>query len=68
MKAPKLKKRKNVKFYHGYKVTDYYSWVHQKDIMNVLSNPKCLLEETKTYLQDSNKHTAHNMKEQKNLR
>ena len=40
MKIPKLEKKRNVTNLHGYEIIDDYSWVHQKDILEVLT---CLL-------------------------
>ena len=42
MQPPILKKKKSVKYFHGYKLTDYYSWVHQSNILDVLSNARLL--------------------------
>ena len=67
MRPPKLKKKKDIKSYHGYKIVDHYSWVHQKNIMDVLSDPKLLLKETKAYLEKENKYTAYNMKREKKV-
>ena len=67
MRPPKLKKKKDIKSYHGYKIVDHYSWVHQKNIMDVLSDPKLILKETKTYLEKENKYTAYNMKREKKI-
>jgi len=32
---PKLRKEKEVQNYHGYNLEDEYSWVHQKNILEV---------------------------------
>ena len=51
MNIPKLKKIKSTKSYHGSCVlSDNYSWVDQKDILEVLKDPKKLLQMLKNIL------------------
>ena len=38
MKIPKLEKKRNVTNLHGHEIIDDYSWVHQKDILDVLTD------------------------------
>ena len=38
MKAPKLKKILEIKECHGKKWEDNYSWIHQKNILDVLKD------------------------------
>ena len=33
---PKLKQKLEVKKYHGIEIKDAYSWIHQKNILEVL--------------------------------
>ncbi|PPR27142.1 MAG: hypothetical protein CFH34_00419, partial [Alphaproteobacteria bacterium MarineAlpha9_Bin4] len=42
MKPPKLKRKKKIIKIHNNTVVDYYSWVHQKNILKVLSDPSKL--------------------------
>ena len=57
MQPPILKKKKSVKYFHGYKLTDYYSWIHQSNILDVLSNASLLDKEVKKYLKERNTTT-----------
>ncbi len=65
MKAPVLKKIKKVNNYHGYKINDYYSWVHQDNILEVLSDPDVLDKEVRSYLEEENKYTDFFFKKEK---
>ena len=56
MKPPILKKERNKKI-HNTTLVDYYSWVHQKNILEVLSDPSKLDKEVKSYLDEENKYT-----------
>ena len=56
MKEPVLKKKRQNKKFHGYDLIDYYSWVHQDNILGVLSNPLLLDEEVREYLEKENKY------------
>ena len=57
MKPPILKKKKASLKIHNKIITDYYSWIHQKDILEVLSDPSKLDKEVKHYLNEENKYT-----------
>ena len=57
MQPPILKKKKSVKIFHGNKLIDYYSWVHQDNILDVLSDSSLLNKEVKKYLNEENKYT-----------
>ena len=57
MQPPILKKKKSVKIIHGSKLTDYYSWVHQDNILDVLSDASLLNKDVKKYLIEENKYT-----------
>ena len=54
MNIPKLKKIENAKRYHGIELKDEYSWVDQPNILEVLKDPKKLLPEVKTYIEENN--------------
>ncbi len=57
MQPPILKKKRSVKIIHGRKLIDYYSWVHQENILDVLSDASLLNKEVKKYLIEENKYT-----------
>ena len=38
MKVPQLKRKIEVKKYHNFELKDEFSWVHQKDILEVLKD------------------------------
>ena len=57
MKLPKLRTEKRITKFHNYKIVDYYSWVHQKDILSVLSDPSKLNKEVRKYLEQENSYS-----------
>ena len=58
MNIPKLRKEKNVKTYHGQQLVDEYAYVDQPhNIIEVLQDPKKLLPEVRSYLEENNKLT-----------
>ncbi len=57
MKQPKLKKKLELKKIHGTTWKDYYSWVHQENILEVLRDSKKLNTEVRHYLEEENKYT-----------
>ena len=57
MKAPILRRQKRVTKIHKNKIVDYYSWIHQKDILSVLSNPSKLNGEVRKYLIEENSYS-----------
>ena len=65
MKPPILKKKKSIQTVHNIKIVDNYSWVHQENILEVLTNPKLLDKEVKKYLESENKYTQHILKAEK---
>ena len=67
MKLPKLKKRKKVIKIHNTKIVDYYSWIHQEDILSVLSDPSKLHKDVKEYLKEENNYTEKFFKDTKKL-
>ncbi len=56
---PKLRKEKEVQNYHGYNLEDEYSWVHQKNILEVLKDSSKLNPEVRKYLEENNKYTEY---------
>ena len=50
MKIPRLEKKPEVKSCHNTKWEDNYSWVHQKNIIEVLKDSSKLLPEVRKYL------------------
>ena len=57
MKPPILKKKRESIKVHNTTIIDNYSWVHQKNILDVLSNPSKLDKEVNHYLIEENKYT-----------
>ena len=60
---PKLKQKLEVKTYHGNEVKDEFSWVHQKDILEVLKDSSKLNQEVRKYLEEENAYTKLQMKD-----
>ena len=67
MKAPTLKKIKEIKECHGRKWSDNYSWIHQKNILDVLKDSSKLDKDVRNYLEAENKYTEHHLKKTKKL-
>ena len=67
MKLPKLKRKKVIKI-HNTKIVDYYSWIHQEDILSVLSDPSKLHKDVKEYLKEENNYTENILKIPKNYK
>ena len=51
MKLPQLQKKPELKSCHGVTWEDNYSWIHQKDILDVLKDKEKLKSEVKDYLE-----------------
>ena len=66
MKIPQLKKKLEVKSCHDTTWEDNYSWIHQKNILEVLKDSSKLLPEVKKYLEEENEYFEHHMKDTKN--
>jgi oligopeptidase B len=64
MKIPYLKKKPELKSCHNVTWEDNYSWIHQKNILEVLRDKNKLLPEVKDYLEEENKYTDHHLKTQ----
>jgi len=67
MKIPHLKKKPELKSCHDIKWEDNYSWIHQKNILEVLKDNSKLLPEIRSYLEDENAYTEHHLKDTKDI-
>ena len=67
MKIPQLEKKPEIKSCHDKKWQDNYSWIHQKNILEVLKDSSKLLPEVKKYLEEENAFTEYNLKDTKEL-
>ena len=67
MKIPQLKKKLDIKKYHGYQLKDNYSWVDQPNILEVLKNPNKLLPDVRSYIEKNNQLTEKYFSDTKNL-
>ena len=67
MKVPQLRKKLEIKSCHNTSWEDNYSWIHQKDILEVLKDKNKLNPEVKKYLIEENNHTDYHLKDTKNL-
>tara|TARA_S200000501_G_scaffold118770_1_gene111532 strand:+ start:3067 stop:5142 length:2076 start_codon:yes stop_codon:yes gene_type:complete len=63
MKIPQLRKKIEKKSCHNVTWEDDYSWVHQKNILEVLKDKNKLNPEVKKYLIEENNYTDHNLKD-----
>ena len=64
---PKLKQKLEVKKYHGIKIKDDFSRVHQNNILEVLKDSSKLNPEVRKYLEEENTHTKFNMRDTENF-
>ena len=60
---PKLKRKLEIKKYHGYEIKDEFSWIHQKNILEVLKDSSKLNPEVRKYLEQENAYTKLQMKD-----
>ena len=67
MKVPQLRKKLEIKSCHNVTWEDNYSWIHQKDILEVLKDKNKLDPEVKEYLIKENNYTDYHLKETKPL-
>ena len=67
MKIPQLKKKPEIKKCHGVTWVDDYSWIHQKNILEVLKDGSKLNPEVRKYLEEENAYTKFQMKDVENL-
>ena len=67
MKVPQLRKKPEIKSCHNVTWQDDYSWIHQKNILEVLKDKNKLDPEVKEYLIKENEHTNFHLKDTENL-
>ena len=67
MKIPHLRKKLELKSCHNVTWEDNYSWIHQKNILEVLKDKSKLDPEVKKYLEDENDYAEHHLKDTKSL-
>ena len=67
MKVPQLKKKPETKFCHNVTWEDDYSWIHQKNILEVLKDKSKLDPEVREYLDQENDYTEYHLKDTKSL-
>ena len=65
MKVPHLRKKPEIKSCHNTTWEDNYSWIHQKNILEVLKDKNKLNPEVKRYLSEENEYTNHHLKDTK---
>ena len=65
MKIPQLQKKLEVKSCHDVSWEDNYSWIHQKNILEVLKDSSKLLPEVRKYLEEENAYFEYQMKNTK---
>ena len=65
MKVPQLRKKPETKSCHNITWEDDYSWIHQKNILEVLKDKNKLDPEVREYLNQENNHTEHHLKDTK---
>ena len=65
MKIPHLRKKPEIKSCHNTTWEDNYSWIHQKNILEVLKDKNKLDPEVKRYLNEENEYTNHHLKDTK---
>ena len=65
MKIPQLQKKPEIKTCHNITWEDNYSWIHQKNILEVLKDSNKLDAEVKSYLEKENSFTEFHLKNTK---
>jgi len=60
---PKLNQKLEIKKYHGIEIKDEFSWIHQKNILEVLKDSSKLNPEVRKYLEEENAYTKFQMKD-----
>ena len=65
MKIPYLRKKTEIKSCHNVTWEDNYSWIHQKNILEVLQDKKKLNPEVEKYLNLENQYCEHQLKDTK---
>jgi oligopeptidase B len=67
MKIPQLQKKPEIKTCHNITWEDNYSWIHQKNILEVLKDSNKLDAEVKSYLEKENSFTEFHLKNTKKI-
>jgi oligopeptidase B len=67
MKVPQLRKKLEIKSCHNVTWEDNYSWIHQKDILEVLKDKNKLNTEVKEYLIQENNFAEYHLRDTKQL-
>ena len=67
MKLPQLQKKPELKSCHDVTWEDNYSWIHQKDILDVLKDKEKLNSEVKDYLEQENQYADLQLKNTKDI-
>ena len=67
MKIPQLEKKPEIKSCHNINWEDNYSWIHQKNILEVLKDSSKLLPDVRKYLEDENEYAEFQLKDTKNI-
>ena len=67
MKVPQLKKKPELKSCHNITWEDNYSWIHQKNILEVLKDKNKLDPEVKEYLIEENNYADYHLEDTKIL-
>ena len=67
MKVPQLRKKLEIKSCHNVTWEDNYSWIHQKDILEVLKDKNKLNPEVKEYLEQENEYADYHLRDTKDL-
>ena len=67
MKIPYLRKKPEIKSCHNVTWEDNYSWVHQKNILEVLKDKKKLNPEVKKYLDQENSYADFQLTDTKKI-
>ena len=65
MKIPQLAKKLEKKSCHNTIWEDNYSWIHQKNILEVLKDSTKLVPEVRKYLEEENAYTEFHLKDTK---
>jgi len=63
MKLPQLRKKRELKSCHNVTWEDNYSWIHQKNILEVLKDKKKLNSEVESYLNEENSYAEYHLKD-----
>ena len=67
MKIPQLSKKPEKKTCHNVDWEDNYSWIHQKNILEVLKDSQKLDPEVKKYLEEENSFAEFHMSDTKKI-